>query len=379
MPNEPSLSSSPSLRPTRSSRPATGACASLCPPDRQVAVDQFDRLQSEAATFWEVYNYVAVDPDDETGVFDDGLRATAAQQFGWHKQEAINRGELATRRWQVRLARDLLAAIAFQMFLGQDGDGATRPMFTVVKDLDKFLNRAFDRFEKSTAYQTARNKPIDGEFLWEDWRRLKAMDSRGLKHLVFSATEERLQFTDITTQTFFAAYWACRWADEDDRRTMGKWLPDPLEKSNEVYQEFWRFVTEMPVEAIDQTRYEWLLSPLYDGSWTDEKGRPIRSTELIYRSWNGMKDTVAGRVFRDEFRQLLSGKGNRDRVAAALKLLGVGGECPFVSLCEGKRGANDTGHFQMGAPDGEYPEWDGSGEQQRIPLHPVRLTHYRLH
>ena len=50
----------------------------------------------------------------------------------------------------------------------------------------------------------------------------------------------------------------------------------------------------------------------------------------------------------------------------------------FISLVTGE--GSDTGTFEMGAPEGEAPEWDGGGDKQINPLHPVHLTTaYRLH
>src|SRR5262249_34424089 len=155
-----------------------------------------------------------------------------------------------------------------------------RPLFVIASDVGPFLNRVFDRFESAGAYTTFRNKPIDDELLLKDWNRLKAMDSHGLKHFLFSAKEDRIQWSDITSQAFFAAWWACRWATDRDRRRMRDWVVDSLSWRRLVYAEFWRFAAEMPGEVVDLQRWIDLMGLLYDPATTDRDGRPFRSTEF---------------------------------------------------------------------------------------------------
>lgn len=346
-------------------------------------VERFARLQTEAATFWEVYTYVA-DRRAETGLLDDGLKATAARELGFPDDtNPPERPSSRIRRWQMRLALDMLAAIAFEMYCGRDGTGTTPPIdevrATEGENLDSFLGRALGRFAASGAYRNLNNQPIadsDGTRLDADWQCLKAMDSHGLKYFVFSETEEVVRFNDVTTRAFLAAYWASRWVCDEDRRKMRGWIPDPIRETNDVYVEFWRMVAEMPdaaeppVKAFDPERWEALLAPCYDGTLVDEEGLPIRSTELIYRTWERMKDTEAGRLFRDEFRRLRE-SDNAPEVSRQF-------EDQFLLLCRGERGPEDTGHFMMGASADDDPGRDFWGGVQENPEHPVRLTDYLL-
>jgi formylglycine-generating enzyme required for sulfatase activity len=322
---------------------------------------QIDEDDSEATVLWKVHRFAADDPADETGLLDDGFKADEARDFGWHKKGRLNRKERAVRKWQVRLACDLLGAIAFEMYCS-DGE-AGGPAFAITGDVDGFVNSAFDRFESAGAYLNSRGKQIDGEHLWEDWRRLKAMDSHGLKYFLFSESTERVQFTDITTQAFFAAYWAGRWASDDDRVRMQAWVPDPLFEKNEAYAEFWRLLAEMPREGIDLIRWQALFAPLYDvvhpNAPRDEQGRVIRATEFIYLTWDRMEDTEA-----------------RDHFCREFTYEDDGG---FISLGRGQHEEAVNVKFTMGAPDGEAPDWDGSGKSQDNPAHPVELSAYYLH
>ena len=343
------------------------------------------RLTSRASTYWELYTFVSESDQDETGLLDAGLRAAEASRLGWHKEGYPNRKEAMTRRWQMRLARDMLAAVAFQMFCGERGDGSTPPLFVIDKNLDTFRNRAFDRLEESGAYVSRRGKPLDGECLLDDWYCLKQLNSLGLQHIVLSdfGERERILFTDISTQSFFAAYWAARWASDKERTMMRDWFPDPLGDAKNAYNEFWALAAELVQidwgDTVDQPfeldRWQALFAPLYDATLVDQDGKAIRSTELIYRTWDGMQGSAAKQSFCDEFPALLCAG---DRVASSI-LAGKRGDSHFVSLAAGAQGELDHGSFIMGAPDGEYPSWDGTGDTQRNPLHPVELSPFHLH
>lgn len=144
-------------------------------------------------------------------------------------------------------------------------------------------------------------------------------------------------------------------------------FPDPLGDEKPDYREFWNFVLEfreMPAETeygqpYQTARWEALFAPLYDGSFRDNDGRHIRSTELIYLAWKGMAGTAA-----------------RDHFCREFTYEDDGG---FISLGRGQHGKPDNGKFLMGAPDGENPVWDATGEDQDNPEHPVELSAYYLH
>jgi formylglycine-generating enzyme required for sulfatase activity len=338
--------------------------------------DELARCTTEAYTYWTAYRFVAPDPTDVTGLLDDGLKATEAKRLGWHRLEDVDeqRKDLHFRRKQVRLACDLLGALAFKMFCGVAGD--RKPAYVIRTNVEEFLDDVFAYFTSVGAYYLDRStNQIDPSLIRSDWHRLKAMDSHGLKHVIFSANKEEIRWTDITTMAFFAAYWACRWATGDDRQAMRNWVIDPLTETNDAYREFWTFAVEMPDEAIDRERWIALFAPFYDGSLRDANDLSIRSTEFIYRSWERMDHWTAAprRQFLAEFPAIRAGqKGAAKRTIAEEMLAGF---IPLVG--SGKPG--DTGTFLMGAPADEDPDRDSWAGKQDNPQHKVTLSSYRLH
>src|SRR5207248_2380377 len=137
---------------------------------------------------------------------------------------------------QIRRACDLLGAIAFELLSKTDEEGRPKPAFHGVdKDLDEFRKAVQRRFVAAGAMVQASGKAENEDDFYQDWDCLLAMDSHGLKHFIFStdARDQQLRWTDITTMAFFAAYWACRWATDEELRSARAWVIDPLESSND--------------------------------------------------------------------------------------------------------------------------------------------------
>lgn len=184
-----------------------------------------EKLDSAASTYWYVYNYVQPRNQDqgETGLLDMGLRTAKASPLGWHSdggplEGSPDRNEINTRMWQMGLARDMLAAFAFQMFLGKTGDGTSPPLFKVSENLEGFCRAVWSRIMKCGAYVDIlgdefekRDRPL---LPAHDWPCLQSMNSQGLQHLVLSdfgdenvlGQARRILFANRTVQTFFAAY-----------------------------------------------------------------------------------------------------------------------------------------------------------------------------
>jgi formylglycine-generating enzyme required for sulfatase activity len=335
--------------------------------------DRLARLTSVAATFWEVYNWVSLSGD--SGIFDSGLKVTEAERFGMRDpSKPLHLNELAFRDWRVGLARDFFGAIAFQMFLGKDGDGRSQPLDAISPGLRrKTLNSAFARLFDSGAYVDFLDRPLPTGQVWTDWEHLRGMNIHGLKHLLLTGDREEIRFSDVTTQAFFAAYWAVRRERKDQAMTR-HWLISSA-NGDSAYAEFWDIALEfrdLECEAgeVDcpfvEATWESLFSPLYDGSLRDEQGRKIRSTELICRSEGKMRGTAAWQVFRSEFGEFL--KGN----------CGVNEQKIAKGIVEGLISIPSQG-FTQGAPADECPEWDAISGDQDNPQRWVELSAYYLH
>ena len=57
---------------------------------------------------------------------------------------------------QVRLARDLLGALAFKMFRGPDGQAVSQPTYVVKEKVDDFLTEVFNDFRSLAPIPTGK-------------------------------------------------------------------------------------------------------------------------------------------------------------------------------------------------------------------------------
>lgn len=337
----------------------------------------YDTLKTDTDVYWKVYTFQTRDGTGDCGLLADGLKTPEARRLGWHDpSEPVVSEDF--RAAQVRRAADLLGAIAFEMMAT-----ATGPVHAVEDDYTGFRTRVFARFPNKCS------NAVTKAYLGADWDCLLKMDSHGLKHFIFStdSRDQQLRWTDVTTMAFFAAYWACRWADDKDRALMRTWVIDPLAETNKTFREFWTFAAEMPDEAIERRRDRWqaLFAPLYDGSLVDEEAQPIRSTEFIYRTWDRMVGTAAHAKFLAEFNNIRTGKQatKKKRSAAAKKKNAeqqrIAGQLlnGFISLVNSAK-PDDTGAFTMGAPPDEHRDDTVMGARLN-PLHVVTLSPFRLH
>ena len=192
--------------------------------------------------------------------------------------------------------------------LGEQGTGKESPIDRVDKGITSFRKRSIKRltrpeYETDGPYAKASGKAIDEDYLLTDLGRLGQMNSQGLDHIVGTFEKECIFFGDITVRNFFAAFWAARWANDEDRQLMMNWFPDPHQGKDHKQEcrEFWEMVIGLrKIEETDEAnhayvrdRWEALFSPLFDSSFTDESGFVIRSTELMYTIWEFMEGTKA--------------------------------------------------------------------------------------
>ena len=299
--------------------------------------DRLQRLTTEASTYWEVFSYVDPQHDiQRTGVIDSGLERGASNLGYVDGDPPINREDYGIRLWQRNLAMAILGAIAFEMYVRGD----EKPLDRVEGNLTEFKQAVINRCVNAGCYIDENADPINKKNLSRhDWLRIRRLDVTGLQNLLFSsfpavdentAGGERILFTDITVQAFFAAYWATRWATDDDRIAMRDWIPDPWLETNMPYNEYWTLAAELPNAGIDTDRWQAMFAPLYDWRLQPNQEETTRSCELIYRSWNRMGHHEAQKFFCREFETLLNG-GNE----TAQRILHTSdGETQFVVFAD---------------------------------------------
>ena len=157
-------------------------------------------------------------------------------------------------------------------------------------------------------------------------------------------------------------------------------MVDPQSRLNRGFYWFWRYATEMPDGVVWPGRSEeplagWVaaMRPLYKAP-ADKNGWPIRSTEMLYRSWDRPGDPLTkSKVgwsirasFLDEFSGIVADDGSKQQLVARHLTAG------FVPLVTGE-GA-DTGRFWMGSLDS-----DPEAYRDEKPRHSVTLSPFRLH
>ena len=111
---------------------------------------------------------------------------------------------------------------------------------------------------------------------------------------------------------------------------MRDWIPDPWLETNESYNEFWTFAAELPNKAIDLATWQSMFAVLYDRRLQNDQNEPIRSNELIYRSWDRMEGHPSKQFYCGEFQALLDG-GNE---TAHQLLFTSDGESQFILLAD---------------------------------------------
>ena len=236
---------------------------------------QFARLQSKAATFWELYAYVNSADVGKTGLLDSGLERGAQflgtvgkdpddpsdDRLDRDGRNAARANNPDYRKWQRTLAMAFLGAVAFEMHIM--GNDQEKPPYVVEGDLNKFLRRVRKRLVRCGAYQNQHGTPIfakdkEDEALSNianfEWKRVANLNAQGLQHVTLSnlvetdnglAGGQRILFADITTQAFFAAYWAVRWADKKDLKKTRGWIYDSRDERDKRYAEFWEMAIQL--------------------------------------------------------------------------------------------------------------------------------------
>jgi formylglycine-generating enzyme required for sulfatase activity len=152
-----------------------------------------------------------------------------------------------------------------------------------------------------------------------------------------------------TLQEFFAAYWLATQARDLDVAQLNEWLYNPDSVVREECYWLWRFVCEMPRDALDPDAWTKAIAVVFSPGDGTPRGT-IRSCEMIYRAWptlhalaeEGHPQAVdVRRRFLSEFEgEILSGNRGEESRRAAEQFVEDFRELP-------------SGRFQMGAPSDE--------------------------
>ena len=352
---------------------------------------QLDRLDSNAAVYWEVLTYVSLRNSETTGLLDTGLIGDEAKLLGWHDDpDQLDRSSIRIRRWQVRLALGFLSAVAFQMMCGTDENGKPSPKDRIENDdVEPFEDAVRDSMFASGTYVDENDDPLSKRMWSRDWECIKKLNA-GLDYNVFSDCESRILFTDNNLRDFLAAHWAVRWASADEQRVTQNWLPYCLDNKDD-YTEFWNRVIELrelPINAKQKLvplkfdTWESLIAPIYDIQLQAIPNQPIRSTELMYRTWGRMEGHPAKQSFHNEFKQLVA----QSEIARRL-IQRDDGTSQFVKLADPNdprdkeqfsqsKSGRLMAEFRMGSIEEDTGAYEDEKPERKVLLSPFAVHRY---
>jgi formylglycine-generating enzyme required for sulfatase activity len=334
-------------------------------------------LRTPAEVYWRAF-FEPGDLDDPNtqGLLAQGLHAENANKIGLGADDEPDPDNLGIR---VQRMAAILGAMAFEMLDRKDNKKQPQPVFTSI-NVEPFLTDVEKRMMAAG----------QGKGFRRDYRLLLKMNNQILDYLFLDrADDRRIGFRDRPTQAFFAACWACCHETEPQLETTKGWLVDPLLERNMEFGEFWQFAAELPdlalprvpgqeAKVVDERRWLTLFRPLYEGSVLDATGQPVRSTELIYRSWSRMSVSKRGQEiidgYRAGFQSIRDGKQGEAPERLAREML----ENLVPLGCNSFPG--DTGSFIMGDPvdvklDG-YERFRPVNPQHEARLSPFRINRY---
>ena len=185
--------------------------------------DRLQRCKTKAAIYWEVYTWVG--QPGATGLLDTGLESAGARHLGYKDKSSVDEKRSASlRKRQMRLARDILALVAFEMMCGKEGVGE-HPVYEVDETfIESFRVRVIEKLK------TRKADLYHGDFdslPSADLDCIQEMNAQGLSYILGTFFNKETIYFERTVRNFFAAFWAARWADESDQLLMMNWIPSP--------------------------------------------------------------------------------------------------------------------------------------------------------
>ena len=356
--------------------------------------ERLDRLDSNAAVYWEVLTYVSLKHSETTGLLDTGLKSEGARLLGWHDDPALlsQPGKpvpVRTRKWQCRLALNFLSAVAFHMMRGEDSNGNPAPMDHIdSQDVESFEDTVRDSMFASGTYVDETGRQSLPDRMWNrDWECIKNLNA-GLEYNLFSDCESKILFTDNNFRDFLAAHWAVRWASPEEQWLTQDWMPNCLDDKRD-YDEFWNRVIEirelpiLPKEKLtpfNKEAWESLIAPIYDIQLQQNPLKPFRSTKLIYRTWDRMEEHDSKRAFQNEFANLTKTSKEAQRLieqedgtSQFIQLANPNAPLEKEQFCDVDGTETELAEIQMGSSD------DDAEFSDEKPRHLVLLIRFAMH
>ena len=358
--------------------------------------DQLGQLDSNAAVYWEVLTYVSNRNFDTTGLLDTGLKSDGARLLGWHDDPALLNAPnkpvpLKIRKWQVRLALSFLSAVAFQMMCGQNADGKPAPMDRVEEDdVESFEDAVRDSMIAAGTYVDEGDVPLSRRMWSRDWECIQSLNA-GLDYNMFSDCGTRILFTDNNFRDFLAAHWAVRWASPEEQRLTQDWLPYYLDDKAD-FTEFWNRVIELrelPVKPKQKLApflvagWESLIAPIYDIRLQANPTKPIRSSELMYRTWDRMEDHPSMHAFQSEYAELCKTSPvaqsiikQEDGTSQFIRLAAPNDPREKETFAKVGDPARLMAEFQMGSSDDDSDAFDREKPKHRVFISPFAMHRF---
>lgn len=215
--------------------------------------------------------------------------------------------------YRIKRTGALLGAIAFQMFAANPKATEPTPNLTGIleEQLEDFITDVAKRLE------------LGGQGTNSDFRRdfnlLIKMNNGAVDFLLFRELGQRgVVWHDRTVEAFFAAHWAMKYGNADDRRQMERWKVKDAPWHLGAFEEFWTFVAELPNALVDNDRWLAAFGPYYTAPQqpTCKHDHVQWDHLMIYYSFRRMHARSPGTIvaWRQSYRDLENGSARRRRI-----------------------------------------------------------------
>lgn len=222
----------------------------------------------------------------------EGLLAAEARKLGIRGDD---RPPDEPEDFQVELAENILAAIAFEKFFGPVQEAKKRGDTNFTRpNTGQVDAHQVDTFLRKKVYTRLQNASIlDGtvsKMQFIDWiDRVAALNCK-ITYDIFDSMPKRgpIRWYDASLEVYFAALWVSRYCLSADVPILRCCLVDPWDGQTKAFEEIWRFACEMPKEVITQFPGVRLVSHINEESWARamsplfEHAPAFRSTEMMY-------------------------------------------------------------------------------------------------